>query len=85
MMIARLGIGALATLAMGFATSVLSRRSAVATLAAGVLLLLLFVPQHITLWNTFPVWYHLTFLMSLVPLAYLGGMTSLRPTQRPAV
>ena len=40
MMIARLVIGALATVAMGLATSVVSRRSLVATLAAGALLLL---------------------------------------------
>jgi hypothetical protein len=78
MMIARLTVGALATLAMGLATSVVSRRSLVATLAAGALLLLVFIPEHIKLWDKFPVWYHLTFLLSLVPLAYLGGMTSRR-------
>jgi hypothetical protein len=78
MMIARLTVGALATLAMGLATSVVSRRSLVATLAAGALLLLAFIPEHFRLWDKFPVWYHLTFLLSLVPLAYLGGMTSRR-------
>jgi hypothetical protein len=25
------------------------------------------------LWDKFPVWYHMTFLLSLVPLTYLGG------------
>ena len=85
MMIARLVIGAAATLAMGLAASVVSRRSPVATLAAGVLLLLAFIPQHISLWDKFPLWYHLTFLLSLVPLAYLGGLLSVRPTQQPAV
>ena len=80
MMIARLTVGALATLAMGLATSVVSRRSLVATLAAGALLLLVFIPEHIRLWDTFPVWYHLTFLLSLVPLAYVGGMTFRRGT-----
>jgi hypothetical protein len=39
----------------------------------GVILLIAFIPQHVMLWNTFPVWYHLTFLLSLVPLTYLGG------------
>jgi hypothetical protein len=78
MMIARLTVGALATLAMGFATSVVSRRSLIATLTAAALLLLVFIPEHIRLWDKFPVWYHLTFLLSLVPLAYLGGMTSRR-------
>ena len=78
MMMARLAIGAGATLAMGLATAVVSRRSLGATLAAGALLLLAFIPEHIRLWDKFPVWYHLTFLLSLVPLAYLGGMTSRR-------
>jgi hypothetical protein len=78
MMIVRLTVGALATLTMGLATSVVSRRSLVATLAAGALLLLVFIPEHIRLWDKFPVWYHLTFLLSLVPLAYLGGVTSRR-------
>jgi hypothetical protein len=80
MMVARLTVGALATLAMGFATSVVSRRSPVATLAAGALLLLVFIPEHIKLWDKFPVWYHLTFLLPLLPLAYLGGMASRRGT-----
>ena len=35
--------------------------------------LAVFIPQHIALWHTFPLWYHLTFLLSLVPLTYLGG------------
>jgi hypothetical protein len=73
MMIARLVIGAVATLAMGVATAFVSRRSPVATLSAGALLLLAFIPQHVTIWARFPVWYHLTFLLSLVPLAFLGG------------
>jgi len=79
MMMARLAIGAGATLAMGLATAVVSRRSLGATLAAGALLLLAFIPEHIRLWDKFPIWYHLTFLLSLVPLAYLGGMRTGAP------
>jgi hypothetical protein len=73
MMLARLAIGALATLAAGWVTAVIARRSTFAILAFGVLMLVLFIPQHIMLWNKFPVWYHLTFLISLVPLTWLGG------------
>jgi hypothetical protein len=54
MMMARLAIGAGATLAMGLATAVVSRRSLGATLAAGALLLLAFIPEHIRLWDKFP-------------------------------
>ena len=48
-------------------------RSAVARLIPGVLLLVAFIPQHVMLWDKFPLWYHLTFLLSLVPLTYLGS------------
>ena len=73
MMFARLAIGALATLAAGWVIAVIARRSMLARVTAGLLLVVVFVPQHIMLWNKFPVWYHVTFLVSLVPLAYLGG------------
>jgi hypothetical protein len=76
MMFARLSIGGLATLGAGWAAAVIARRSVPASAAAGLLLVVAFVPQHIMLWNKFPVWYHLTFLVSLVPLAYLGGQIS---------
>src|SRR5262245_14541473 len=72
MMIARLTIGAIATLAMGLVTTAVTRRSILATLP-GALLLLAFVPEHIRIWDKFPVWYHLTFLLSLVPLSFVGG------------
>jgi hypothetical protein len=74
MMVARLSIGALATVAAGFVTAVIGARSAIAKLMPGFLLLVAFIPQHIMLWNKFPVWYHLTFLLSLVPLTYVGAM-----------
>ena len=73
MMLARLSIGALATLAAGWITAAIAPRPMLVRLMPGLILLLAFIPQHIALWNIFPVWYHLTFLLSLVPLTYLGG------------
>jgi hypothetical protein len=35
--------------------------------------LIVFVPAHVMLWDKFPIWYHLSFLLSLVPLTYLGN------------
>jgi hypothetical protein len=78
MMFARLALGALATLAAGLATAVIAGPSMLARLMPGVLLLLMFIPEHIMLWDKFPVWYHLTFLVSLVPLTYLGGTIAVR-------
>ena len=73
MMLARLSIGALATLAAGWVTAAIARRPMLVRLTPGLILLVGLIPQHIALWNNFPVWYHLTFLLSLVPLTYLGG------------
>jgi hypothetical protein len=76
MLIARLSISALATLVMGAVTARIVPRSTIARLVPGVLLLAVFIPVHVGLWNKFPAWYHLTFLLSLVPLGYAGGMIS---------
>jgi hypothetical protein len=73
MMIARLSIGALATLAAGLITALIVPKSTIAKLMPGVLLLIAFIPQHIMLWDKFPIWYHFTFLLSLVPLIWVGG------------
>jgi hypothetical protein len=72
MMIARLAIGAVATLIMGFVAAAVTRQSLLASVLPGVILLVAFIPEHVMLWEKFPVWYHLTFLLSLVPLTFLG-------------
>jgi len=77
-MAARLAIGAVATVAAG-AVSARIARSSIAGLAPGLLLLLFFIPVHVSLWEKFPVWYHLTFLLSLVPLTYAGSRLVDRP------
>jgi len=73
MLAARLSISFAATLAAGAVTASIVPRSTRARLMPGVLLLVAFIPVHIMLWDKFPLWYHLTFLLSLVPLTYLGG------------
>ena len=83
MMFARLSIGGLATLAAGWFTAIVARRSTFATLTTGLILLVLFIPQHVRLWDRFPIWYHLAFLLSLVPLTYLGGAIAAR-SQNPS-
>jgi len=72
MMITRLSIGAFATVSMGFVTACIAQ-SRVARLIPGLILLIFFIPQHAMLWDKFPIWYHLSFLLSLVPLTYVGN------------
>jgi hypothetical protein len=72
MMIARLSIGALAAIATGFVAACVTQ-SPIARLIPGFILLIIFIPDHVTLWNKFPIWYHLWFLLTLVPLTYAGN------------
>jgi hypothetical protein len=72
MKLARLAIGAVSTLAAGWVTAFVAR-SPTAVLITGAILLALFIPQHISLWDKFPIWYHIAFLASLVPLTFYGG------------
>ena len=72
MMVARLVMAGICSLASGFVAAWIEKGRR-APLVLGVVLLLLFLPQHYILWAKFPVWYHLTFLASLPLLAWAGG------------
>lgn len=72
MMIARLSISAISSLVSGWAAAAIANRQLAATIA-GFLLLLLFIPVHYSIWSHFPIWYHLTFLISLPVLSIVGG------------
>jgi hypothetical protein len=70
----RLAISFLGSLLCGFVAAQVSRERLRAPLIAGVLLLLWWGTYHVTMiWNQFPVWYHLTFFVSLVLFSVLGG------------
>ena len=72
MMVARLSMSAVGSLVGGFVAALVDRRRW-APLVAGTILLLLFVPVHYSIWDKFPIWYHLTFLISLPLLSVVGG------------
>lgn len=73
MQIARLVEGAAASVAAGFTTALISRRRTIATWLLVSLLLAFFIPIHYQLWDRFPAWYHLVFLVSLAVLPPLGA------------
>ena len=72
MMIGRLSISAVGSLVSGWAAAAIAKRYLAATIT-GFLLLLLFLPIHYSIWNHFPIWYHLTFLISLPLLSIIGS------------
>ena len=73
MLLARLGLGAVSSLAAGFACAALVRLVPIAVKLLAGLVVLLFLPVHYSLWAQFPVWYHVMFLVSLAPLVLLGA------------
>lgn len=78
---ARLALAALASFSAGVVLARVAPGARRLPLALGGLLLLGFLPVHYTLWDKFPAWYHLTFLLSLVPLVVVGARVgAARPT-----
>jgi hypothetical protein len=77
MKLARLALGAAASLCGGFVAAWIANGRRRAAMYLGILLLALFIPNHYLLWDKFPIWYHLTFLVSLFPLTLLGAMLKL--------
>jgi hypothetical protein len=73
MMAARLVLGAVASLTAGAVTRVVVPSNARVVWVLGVFLLAAFIPVHVRLWTKFPVWYHVVFLGTLVPLVVLGA------------
>ena len=77
MLVARLILGALASLGAGFTVAWLGRRKPIAAWSLVILLLAIFIPVHYTLWHRFPAWYHVVFIAGLVVFTLLGAMRRL--------
>lgn len=73
MKVARLAIGALTSVAAGAVVRAVAPASRWAPWILGLLMVVLFIPEHVQLWIRFPIWYHLTFLLTLAPLVALGA------------
>lgn len=56
----------------GFVAALAAKERIKSSLAAGVVLLALFLPVHISIWNKLPAWYHLAFFTSLPVLSLAG-------------
>jgi len=72
MMAARLTESGVSSIVSGWAAAAIGKRR-LSALIAGVVLLAVFIPIHYALLSKFPLWYHLTFLISLPVLSMLGG------------
>jgi hypothetical protein len=84
MKLARLVLGAISSLGAGSVAAWIGKDRMKAATLTGIVLLGLFIPGHYLLWNKFPIWYHLTFLASLLPLTLLGAALYRRTCQKAA-
>jgi hypothetical protein len=73
MQLARLAVSVACGICGGITTALVVGRRSWAPWIAGAIQLLIFVPIHISLWSSFPIWYHLFFLLTLAPLIALGA------------
>jgi hypothetical protein len=73
MKIGRLTEAALTSVAAGAVVGLIAPSKKWAPWAVGLIVLAMFLPVHVKLWNMFPAWYHLSFLVPLAPLVALGG------------
>ena len=57
----------------GFITALIAKENTKSTFVLGILLLLFGIFVQYSHWNYMPLWYHIPFLIMLIPMAVLGG------------
>lgn len=57
----------------GFIAALIARENSKSTLGLGILLLLFGIFIQSIFWNYAPLWYHIAFLLLLIPMTILGG------------
>jgi hypothetical protein len=74
MQIGRLTLGLAASLGAGAICAAVAGRRRVPPAVLGAIMVALFLPVHIGLWDKFPLWYHLFFLITLAPAVIAGAL-----------
>lgn len=57
----------------GFVTAAIAHENTLSTLGLGVLLLAFGIFVQSVYWNYVPLWYHIPFLLLLIPMTFVGG------------
>lgn len=57
----------------GFVTALIARENIKSTFVLGFLLLVFGIFVQAAYWNYMPLWYHIPFLLLLIPMTVLGG------------
>jgi hypothetical protein len=73
MLVLRLVTAALTSLIAGAVAAWIAPSSPRVPVLVGATLLAVFIPLHVRVFSLFPLWYHLVFLVTLIPLVMLGA------------
>jgi NhaP-type Na+/H+ or K+/H+ antiporter len=73
MKFARLLMAAVTSVAAGAVAGRISRSSRWVPGIVGGIVLAAFLPVHIAIWSKLPTWYHLSFLLTIIPFVILGA------------
>lgn len=57
----------------GFVTALIARENFKSIIGLGILLLVFGIFVQSAYWNYMPLWYHIPFLLMLIPMTILGG------------
>lgn len=68
------------TIISGFAAALVARENIKSTIGLGLLLFISGIFVQLMHWNYMPLWYHIPFLLMLIPMTILGG--KLRKTNK---
>jgi hypothetical protein len=71
---ARLLMAIVTSVVAGAVTGWIPRSSRWEPLIVGSVVLAMFVPVHLAIWSKFPAWYHLTFLLTIIPAVLVGAL-----------
>ncbi len=72
-LIIKLVTSVIASILSSFLAVVVSKEQAKTTLILGVVLLIVGILVQASVWSYIPIWFHLTFLVLLIPMTILGG------------
>ena len=85
MKVGRLVMAAATSVLAGMVVRWVAPNSRWAPWTTGAIILALFLPEYVMIWTRFPVWYHLSSLVPLVPLLALGAALKSQFRRAPAV
>jgi hypothetical protein len=66
-------LSVIASFVSGYVAALVAAENRRVTIALGVLLLLVGIMVEVAYWNYIPIWYHLIFLILLIPMTIAGG------------